>query len=44
MDLIKFWLSLAEAIQPCQSRNDDRCPTRPGELLRKDVIPVAGSP
>ena len=24
------------------SRNPDRCPTHPGELLREDVIPAAG--
>lgn len=24
------------------SRNPDRCPTHPGELLREDVIPVTG--
>lgn len=26
------------------SRNPDRCPTHPGELLREDVIPVTGKP
>ena len=26
------------------SRNPDRCPTHPGELLREDVIPAAGKP
>ncbi len=24
------------------SRNSDRCPTHPGELLREDVIPATG--
>ena len=24
------------------SRNPDRCPTHPGELLREDVIPATG--
>ena len=26
------------------SRNPDRCPTHPGELLREDVLPVTGKP
>ena len=26
------------------SRNPDRCPTHPGELLREDVIPATGKP
>ncbi len=26
------------------SRNPDRCPTHPGELLREDVIPAIGKP
>ena len=26
------------------SRNTDRCPTHPGELLREDVIPATGKP
>ncbi len=26
------------------SRNPDRCPTHPGELLREDLIPATGKP
>ena len=26
------------------SRNLDRCPTHPGELLREDVLPATGKP
>lgn len=26
------------------SRNPDRCPTHPGELLREDIIPATGKP
>ena len=26
------------------SRNPDRCPTHPGELLREDLIPAIGKP
>ena len=26
------------------SRNPNRCPTHPGELLREDVIPATGKP
>ena len=26
------------------SRNPDRCPAHPGELLREDVIPATGKP
>ena len=26
------------------SRNPDRCPTHPGELLREDVLPATGKP
>lgn len=26
------------------SRDPDRCPTHPGELLREDVIPATGKP
>ena len=29
---------------PTITRNPDRCPTHPGEVLREDVIPATGKP